>query len=713
MQLRIKGIGALMLMVAFCAIEPLCHAQDLRPTESELTRATASLLQFAQFAPRPLDDSFSANLINHYVDALDPRHLLFLQSDLDLFACFCPGLAPRTLLEGDTRMAHIIYNRYLERLGQKVEFSTNLLQNDHFDFTGNDTWQSDRHTAPAPVDLAAARELWRAEVRRDYLREKLAGLPTAKIAPNLARRYERGLKYMHDLSTDGVLDIYLDSLAHVYDPHSDYFGRKDAENFNIELNLSLYGLGGTLKMKNGYCVVNDLIPGGPAARSGRIKPGDRIVAVAQDGEEPVDVVGMPSSEVVDLIRGPKGSKVQLTLIPAGANDLTRRTVSLVRDEIDFVASHARAFIIDLPQKAGPPLRLGVIDLPVFYEKSGKPGEGASADTARLIMKLKREGVSGLILDLRRNGGGSLEEAIRLAGLFIPSGPVVQVLRPEKGVEVDASPQNVPLYDGPLVVLTSRLSASASEIVAGALQDYGRALMVGDSTTFGKGTVQAIVPLKEVFNVTGLGAVNVTIGKFYRPGGASTQIKGVKSDIVLPSETDQASVGEAKLPNPLPWDSLAPAAYPKFNLVRPFLPGLREKSAARVASNPGFRLINRELLMAENEGGLKPRPLNENLWRRAREDADKIVAERKNVDLAESEHMPATYDITMANVDAKGLPPPRERELPAGKDYINLDFGPEIELRETENILADYIHALPRPEKMLGVLTAPGPSGIDE
>jgi len=516
-------IGVPMLVAALCVAALACSAQNGEPTEADITRATVGLLDHSQFSQHPLDASLSSQFLDRYLDTLDGAHLLFLQSDLDEFARFRSGLAQKTMFEGDTQPAHIIYSRYLKRLVQQANFATNLLQTEKFDFTGHDSWQADRHDASPPRDLAAAQALWREEVRENYLQEKLAGTLTVKIAPTLARHYKSRLQTMVRLKGDQVLGIYLDALAHAYDPHSDYFGHEESENFKMEMNLSLVGIGGTLHVKGGYSVVDGLVPGGPAARSGLLNPGDRIVAVAQGGSEPVNVIGLPSLQVVELIRGPKGSTVCLTIIPAGANVSNRKTVSLVREDIQLADEHAKAAIIDLPETNGSPMRVGIIDLHSFYGKSDEKAGGASADTARLIKKLKKEGVRGLILDLRRNGGGSVDEAIRFTGLFIPSGPVLQTLGQEGDVETEVSPQTSALYDAPLVVLTSRLSASASEIVAGTLQDYGRALIVGDSSTFGKGTIQTIVPLREFFHQRGLGAIMVTVGKFYRPSGASTQL----------------------------------------------------------------------------------------------------------------------------------------------------------------------------------------------
>jgi carboxyl-terminal processing protease len=696
--------GVLMLVMAFCASGLARVADDEDPSEVDITRATASLLDREPFSPRPLDAWFSGRFLDQFLNALDGMHHLFLQCDLAEFDRFRPDLALLTLREGETRPAHIIYARYLKRLAQQVNFETNLLHYEKFDFTGHDSGQADRNDEPPPRDLAAAEDLWRTKVREDYLREKLAATPTEEIAPILAHRYEGLWQTMRRLNTNQVLEIYLDTLAHVYDPHSDYFGREEWENFNIGMKLSLGGIGGTLQIQGGYSVISYLVPGGPAARSRLLKSGDRIVSVAQGNSEPVYVMGMPPTQVVELIRGLKGSTVRLTIIPAGAGDPARETVSLVRDEVKLADEHAKAAIIDLPQTGKTALRVGVIDLPSFYGTGGEIAEGSSADTARLIKKLKQEGVRGLILDLRRNGGGSLEEAIHLTGLFIPSGPVVQTWIPEGDVEIGTSPESSAIYDGPLVVLTSRLSASASEIVAGALQDYGRALIVGDSSTFGKGTVQTIVPLKALLHHRGLGAVKLTICKFYRPSGASTQLKGVVSDIVLPSETDLPDIGESRLPNALSWNLMPTTTFAKFDSLPPVLAMLREKSLARVSSDPAFGLVGEELAMAEKQEEAKSISLNEAERRHEKAQADQIKVEMNKFLLAKAARRPPTYDITLANVDSAGLPPSR---APASSVVTAepLEHNPDvdIELSETENILADYIHTLPPCPK--GVIVA--------
>jgi carboxyl-terminal processing protease len=400
---------------------------------------------------------------------------------------------------------------------------------------------------------------------------------------------------MRKLDDQMILASYLNVLAHVYDPHSDYMGHEEMQSFGALMNLSLVGIGASLQSDDGYCKIREIVPDGPAARSGQLKVDDRIVSVAQENGEMTDLIDMPLPQAVELIRGKKGTTVRLTIIPAGAaDDATRKTVSIVRDEIKLEDQQAKARIVDLPGEKDGTQRIGLIDLPGFYGGGpGSSGPSATKDVARLLKKLKQENVTGIILDIRRNGGGSLDEAINLTGLFIPSGPVVQVRGPDGRIEVGSDDDDATLYDGPLVVLTSRFSASASEILAGALQDYGRALIAGDPSTFGKGTVQTIMPLAQIMEREGLapaedpGALKTMISKFYRPSGKSTQIQGVKSDIVLPSLTDIPEISEIKMQNPLPWDIVSSPLFASRDRVGPYLSTLRARSADRIAKDPDF------------------------------------------------------------------------------------------------------------------------------
>ncbi len=691
------------------------------PTDGNITRLTAGLLEQSQFSHHQLDDELAARFLNRYLDSLDPTHVLFLQSDAQEFDLFRSRLPEMTRRQGDITPERAIFQRYLERLDQRGAYVTNLLQSEKFDFTGHDTYYYDREKAPRPANLDAARQLWRQIVRAEYLQEKLAGKHPADIVTALTGRYTRLLQTMRKLTPEEVLDVYLNALAHVYDPHSDYLGRAQMDDFSISMNLSLIGIGATLRAEDSYCKIYELVPGGPAARSGLLKPGDRIVAVGQGDRKPVDIVDMPLSDAVKLIRGPKGTRVCLTFIPAGAtDDSTRKTITLVRDEVKLEDQEAKARIVDLPQKNGGILRLGIINLPSFYRSSDGPAHptpsSATSDVAKLIRKLEAERIQGLVLDLRNNPGGSLEEAISLTGLFIRQGPVVQTREMDGRTDIGADTNAAELYDGPLIVLTSRFSASASEILAGALQDYGRALIVGDKSTFGKGTVQTIVPLAALMDENRLahsvdpGALKVTIRKFYRPSGASTQLKGVAADIALPSLSDAADVGEAELQDPLPWDQVPPSDFIRQDEVSPFLRELRVRSQARVAGDKDFVYLGQDIAQFKKSLADKTVDMNEADRRRETEEAKTRAELRKKERASRNETRPATYDITLKNVDMPGLPAPATTTnssvaklvaSPAdGTDALDASV-PQTDsvLHESERILADYVALLRRSSSM--------------
>jgi carboxyl-terminal processing protease len=487
-------------------------------------------------------------------------------------------------------------------------------------------------------------------------------------------------------------------------------GREQMQSFSSLMNLSLVGIGASLQSDDGYCKIREIVPGGPAARSRELKVGDRIVGVAQENGEFTDLIDTPLPQAVELIRGRKGTTVRLAIIPSGAaNDATRKTISLVRDEIKLEDQQAKARIVDFPAEKGGTQRIGVIDLPGFYGgEPGASGPSATKDVARLLQKLKQEKVTGIVLDLRRNGGGSLEEAINLTGLFIPSGPVVQVRGPNGHIEVGSDDDGAMLYDGPLVVLTSRFSASASEILTGALQDYGRAVIVGDSSTFGKGTVQTILPLGQIMQREGLmpaedpGALKTTISKFYLPSGKSTQIKGVKSDIVLPSLTDLPEISESEMQNPLPWDTVPPARFQTRDRVTPYLATLRASSAERIAKDPDFIELQKEREQLQKKRETKSVSLNETERRREKAEVDAHMAAWEKDRAAHITAQPPTYEITLKNVDKPGLGDPLKNPRPLAKAAVEFpaidgdenndkaNAADDIILREAENILADYI-----------------------
>jgi carboxyl-terminal processing protease len=685
-------------------------------TDSNIVRVTASLLEHSQFSHQRLDVELAAKFLDRYLDTLDPGHLLFLQSDAQEFNGYCSRLPDLTRRKGDLSPERIMFQRYLERRDQRDAYVTNLLQGENFDFTGHDTFSFDRTKAPRPADLDAAHKLWYENLRAEYLQEKLAGKQPAEIAGALTLRYSHLTQAMKKLTSEDVLGTYLNALTHVYDPHSDYFGHEQMDDFSISMNLSLVGIGATLQSGDGKCVIGDLVPGGPAAKSGLLKPGDRIVAVGQGDQKPVDIIDMPLPDAVKLIRGPKGTLVRLVFIPDGATDASlRKTITLVRDEVKLKDQQAKARIVDWPQTNGPALRLGVIDLPEFYGGyDGRPGvtpSSATADVAKLIRKLEAEHIQGLVLDLRQNGGGSLAEAITLTGLFIHEGPVVQIRTPEGRLRVDSDDDGAELYDGPLMVLTSRFTASASEILAGALQDYGRALIVGDESTFGKGTVQSVVPLAMLMDQNRMpysfdpGALKVTIQKFYRPSGASTQLKGVNADIILPSLSGVADVGEAKMQGPLAWDCVPPANFVREDHVTPFLNELRSRSAARVAEDQDFAYLREDITRFEKNLATQTVSLNEADRRRENEATKAREELRKKELLARVEIQPKTYTITVDNSDTTDLAAPVAIKTGASRTGLLASTTDKTEnrapsnptndpvLHESEHIMADYVEML--------------------
>jgi len=701
--------GALIISVSAFALRP-GQTLDQAATDAEITRLTSRILEKSQFAHHPLDDELAGKFLDRYLDTLDGQHMLFLQSDVDEFARFKSTLAQATRRDGDSSPARVIFARYLERLDQRAAYVAELLRTERFDFSNDERYSYDRKDAPRPANLTAAQQLWRLHLRSEYLQEKLSGKKEGEIAQILTRRCGRQAQTMRKLDDQTILGSYLNALAHVYDPHSDYMGHEEMQSFGALMNLSLVGIGASLQSDDGYCKIREIVPGGPAARSGQLKIGDRIVGVAQENGELTDLVDMPLPQAVELIRGKKGTTVRLTIIPAAAaDDATRKTVSIVRDEIKLEDQQAKASVVDLPGEKGGTQRIGVIDLPGFY--SGGPGNSepsATKDVARLLKKLKQESVTGIILDIRRNGGGSLDEAINLTGLFIPSGPVVQVRGPNGQVEVGTDDDGATLYDGPLLVLTSRFSASASEILAGALQDYGRALIVGDSSTFGKGTVQTIMPLAQIMEREGFtpaedpGALKTTISKFYRPSGKSTQIEGVESDLVLPSLTDIPEISESEMQNPLPWDTVSSALFASRDRVGPYLSTLRARSTQRIAKDPDFIELQKDREQLRRTREAKSISLNEAERRREKAELQARMEARKKERAARVSTQPSTYEITLKNVDAPGLGAPLKNPKPLAKAAVEFPtavgdmqadegrFADDILLSEAQNILVDYI-----------------------
>jgi carboxyl-terminal processing protease len=742
------------------------HPVTPGPTDGPIACLTARMLEELHYLKQPFDHSVSSKFLDRYMESFDPQHVHFTQADRAQFEHYRETLGDLTITPrgvADTRPACEIFNRFMERLQQRVAYADELLKNEKFTFDGDERILVNRKDQPYPKDLTEAKQLWRERLRFEYLQEHMGKIDAKKkpdaskkvdakpksesqeIAETLTRRYHRNLRIFTDWDNEDVLQVYLTALAHVYDPHSDYYGHAQLEGFAIGMNLSLSGIGAELTTtEDGYCSIRRLLPEGPAEKSKKIKPDDRIIAVAQGDQPPVDVVEMRLDKAVQLIRGPKGTEVRLTIVPKDESTASSKVVTLIRDDIKLEDQAAKAKIIDLPNGDQGNMRLGVIDLPSFYAPfdvgtagSAGPKSSTSADVAKLLKKLKEEKVGGVILDLRRNGGGSLEEAIKLTGLFIKQGPVVQVRDSNGTVQEDADRDPSVAYDGPLIVLTSRFSASASEIVAGALQDYGRALLVGDSSTHGKGTVQSVNNLRPYLKLPGNlltndpGALKLTIKKFYRASGASTQKEGVVPDIVLPSMLNESKdIGEASLENPLPWDTIPTAKYDHLNRVEPYLAELRKRSAQRVNTEKDFAYIREDIEQMKKAQADKSVSLNEKQRLKEKEEADARQKARDKERLARKEPDEKVYELTLRQVDLPGLPPPVAKTnsalaklsrlkgvtggvstnsasaqgssptVAAGEieepDDLKPD-GVDVSMIEAEHILVDYLSVLPKQD----------------
>ena len=748
----------LALSAAFAETNAPVALHELKPgpDDARIAFVAAKLLEQGHYSRQPFNDDISSKMLDLYLKLLDPQNIHFLQTDLDKFEPYRTKLDDLILRRGDTWPAYEIFTTFRERLEQRTAYADELLTKQKFDFTKDERIQVNRKDEPAPSDLAAAKKLWRERVRFEFLQEKLARAEDfekkaaakaaaandapeeakpaktleEEIAEVLSKRYHRTLHIFQEMDRDDVFEIYLTSLSRVYDPHTDYMGKSQLEQFAINMNLALFGIGAQLRMDDdGYCNIERLMPGGPAIKSGKIKEKDRVVAVAQSNAPPVDIVGMNLNKSVQLIRGPKGSEVRLTL--ESPDTAERRIVSLIRDEIPLEDQQAKAKIIDLPEADGTTTRLGVIDLPSFYasmETLSTRGKSeprfTSADVALLIKKMKAEDVRGIVLDLRRNGGGSLEEAVKLTGLFIKEGPVVQVKGPEGDPMVDSDTDPGVLWDGPLVVLTSRFSASASEIVAAALQDYGRALVVGDSSTHGKGTVQSLNQLKAYLRMADMdtkgepGALKFTIRKFYRASGASTQFEGVTPDIVLPSVLNHSKdIGEASMDYALPGGTIEKADYEKLNRVAPYLDELKRSSEQRIAKSKEFEYIRQDIAQFLKRQDDKTVSLNEKERLKEKVEEDARGKARDAERLARKGPEPKVYEISLKQAELPGLPPPVEKtnqlasasssaaaahqsagvsvRPKAGGVDDDDEKSPEVDatLEEAEQILADYLHLL--------------------
>lgn len=568
------------------------------------------LLKRHHYNKPPLNDERSAKIYDSYLKTLDPARMYFTQADIDQFAPWRTQFDD-FLKSGELEPGFTIYKRHLDRLKERLDFALATLNKgvDKMDFKTDESLEIDREKSPWAKDSAALDDLWRKKVKDEVLRLKIAGKDNKAIQEQLTKRYKNQLMRLEQTRSEDIFQAYINAFAQTYDPHTQYLSPDSAENFDINMSLSLEGIGAVLQSDNDYVKVVRLVPAGPAEKSKQIATSDKIIGVAQGKGEMVDVVGWRLDEVVKLIRGPKGSQVRLEVIPStnAPNDQTSKIVTITREAVKLEDQAAKKSEITIDHE-GKNYKLGIIDVPAFYldfkaYRAGDPDyKSTTRDVKKLIAELQKDNVDGIVIDLRNNGGGSLQEATELTGLFIDQGPTVLVRNSDGRVDVLNDDEGKAFYTGPMTVLVNRLSASASEIFAGAMQDYHRALIVGGQT-FGKGTVQTIQPLNH-------GELKLTLAKFYRVSGQSTQHQGVIPDIGYPSIVDDKEIGESALPDSMPWDTIKPVLKAQADPFKPFLDQLRTRHDARTEHNADFVYARERLALAQELMKEKTVSLNE-------------------------------------------------------------------------------------------------------
>ncbi|WP_169965958.1 MULTISPECIES: carboxy terminal-processing peptidase [Pseudomonas] len=652
---------------------------NLQPDRDEVIASlnVVELLKRHHYSKPPLDDARSVIIYDSYLKLLDPSRSYFLASDIAEFDKWKTQFDD-FLKSGDLNPGFTIYKRYLDRVKSRLDFALAELNKgvDSFDFNAKETLEVDRKDAPWLKTEAELNDLWRKRLKDEVLRLKIAGKEPAKIQELLTKRYKNQLSRLDQTRSEDIFQAYINTFAMSYDPHTNYLSPDNAENFDINMSLSLEGIGAVLQSDNDQVKVVRLVPAGPADKTKQVAPADKIIGVAQGDKEMVDVIGWRLDEVVKLIRGPKGSVVRLEVIPASnaPNDQTSKVVSITREAVKLEEQAAKKSILNLKQD-GKNYKLGVIEIPAFYLdfkafRAGDPNyKSTTRDVKKLLTELQKEQVDGVIIDLRNNGGGSLQEATELTSLFIDKGPTVLVRNADGKVDVLEDENPGAFYKGPMALLVNRLSASASEIFAGAMQDYHRALIIGGQT-FGKGTVQTIQPLNH-------GELKLTLAKFYRVSGQSTQHQGVLPDVAFPSIIDTKEIGESALPEAMPWDTIRPAIKPAVDPFKPFIAKLKADHEARTAKDAEFIFIRDKLSLADTLMNEKTVSLNE-AERRAQH-AD-IEAKQLAMENARRQAKGEAPLKEMKKEDEDALPVEPEKTKPEDDAYLS----------ETGRILLDYL-----------------------
>ena len=654
------------------------------PNDRQITLAVRSYLEREHFTRRPIDDEIARRWFGIFLESLDPMKIYFLQSDIDAFMQKRDSLDD-LVKRGDVSFAYEVYNRFLERIDARLPLIERLLATPQ-DFSKQESIIIDRDDTKWATSEAEAEDNWRKRIKYDLLVQKMEKTPPEEAQDKLQRRYRSFAKRMHQMTADELLETYLSSLTSSLDPHTSFMSPGTLENFEIGMRLQLDGIGASLKGEDGYTTVAELVPGGAADKDGRHQKKDRVVGVGQGTEgDIVDVVDTNLNEVVKLIRGKRGTVVRLKVIPVGQT--APKIYDITRAKIELKDSEARGEVIEEGRKPdGTPFRIGVINLPSFYMDMAGARQGqaeyksSTRDCKRLLDEFKQKGVDCVVLDLRNNGGGSLPESISLTGLFIDTGPVVQIKDADKRVQQYDDVDPGISWDGPLVVLTNKFSASASEIVAGAIQDYHRGLVVGDNATHGKGTVQSLLDLgRQLFqrlpNAPSLGAIKITMQQFYRPSGLSTQLEGVKSDVELPSITTHLPVGESDLDHAIAFDKVPAATFQSSGKVNDdMLKSLRDRSVGRIKGNEEFGKVEKDIAQYQKRKS------------------------EKTISLLESEFSRQWNEGKAAEDEEKKL----EESADPKRPIVKRDFY----FKEAMNVTVDYLNMLAGGAAGLARTTAP-------
>jgi carboxyl-terminal processing protease len=653
---------------------------DLQPTDTQrkVERLVFGILSNYHYRKVPVNDSLSSKIFDAYLKNLDPNKVYFLASDIEEVEKYRFTIDEQLNL-GDLTSAFQIYNLYQKRMMERFAYVDKIIKQP-MDFTIEETYQPDREKAAWAKSSADLDDYWRKDVKRQLLDWKIGGKADTTAVRELNDRYKRSAKYMARTRAEDVFQVFMNAYTDSIDPHTSYMIPKAAQEFNKDMAQSFEGIGATLRLEGDYVTIQDLVPGGPAFRSKQINPKDRIVGVAQGDEGAfVDVIGWFTDDAVKLIRGPKGTVVRLKILPgSGVTGSPTTEVRIVREKIKLEEQTAKKEILNFKQGAST-YKLGLITIPMFYRdfegarKREADFKSTSADVRKFLNEFKQEGIDGLVIDLRNNGGGSLIEAVELTGLFIPKGPVVQRKQSDGKIsqEIDRDPAQV--YDGPMAIMINRFSASASEIFAAAIQDYKRGIIVGEQS-YGKGTVQSVIDLDNYManEKDPVGQLKITLEKFYRVNGSSTQHKGVSPDFALPSAFSAEEFGESSQPSALPWDMIPTTAYtPTNNIVAPALAQLQAAFQTRLKTKPDLIKLKQDF----------------ERWKKIKEqNSISLNMEKRKKELDEQKKKP---DESQAVMDALGA----ADETPADKDKKEKaadKHAKDAYLKETQQILSDWI-----------------------